>query len=264
MKIKLVAAVAALVASLAACGGGTADADTLVVGASPKPHADILKFAKGELEKRGVKLKITEITDYNVPNKSLADKSLDANFFQHLPFLKKFEESPNGTKLEPIVPVLIEPLAGYSATLKSIKDVPEGAKVAIPNDPSNEGRALALLAGEGLIKLKDGVGTSARLSDVTENPKKLNFLELEAAQLPRSLSDTAFSIINGNFALQAKLDPKSALVAEKGKDNPYANYLVTRPELKDDKRIKALAEVLSSQAVKDYITKTYDGTVLPA
>lgn len=258
---------AVLVAATALAGCGSAPADEnapLVVGVSPTPHGQILKYVADNLAAgKGLKLDIKEFTDYVTPNTSLADKSLDANYFQHKPYLADFE-SKNGAKLAWVTTVHLEPLGLYSKKVKKAADLPDNAKIGLPSDASNETRALKLLADNGLIKLKDGATTGSP-RDIADNPKHLQFVELEAAQLPRSLEDTDASIVNGNYALAAQLDPNSdAILLEKADGNPNANGLVTRPELTGDKRIKALAELLTSPQVKDYITKTFHGAVLPA
>ncbi|KAA2252921.1 MetQ/NlpA family ABC transporter substrate-binding protein [Solihabitans fulvus] len=259
------------VATVAGCGGGdgakASDSGApLKIGASQVPHAQILKFVADNLAKdKGLKLEVKEFTDYVQPNTALADGSLDANYFQTPPFLDNFK-AKSGAKLEWIVGVHIEPLGLYSNKIKKIADLANGAKIAVDNDPANENRALKLLEANGLIKIKPEVAAAnkATIRDLAENPKNLQFVELEAAQVPRSLDDTDASVINGNYAIKIGKKPATdALVLEKAENNPNVNGLVTRAELKDDKRIKDLAELLQSQQVKDFIKKTYDGSVLP-
>ncbi|AHH94154.1 MetQ/NlpA family ABC transporter substrate-binding protein [Kutzneria viridogrisea] len=268
MKLRALIPAALVTLTLAGCGGGAGSAPDenapLVVGVSPTPHGQILKYVADNLASaKGLKLDVKEFTDYVTPNTSLVDKSLDANYFQHQPYLADFE-TKNGAKLQWITAVHLEPLGLYSKKVKSAAELPDGAKIGVPSDASNEARAFKLLADNGVIKLKDGASTGSP-RDVADNPKHLQFVELEAAQLPRSLQDTDASIVNGNYALDAQLDPgKDAILLEKAQGNPNANGLVTRPELANDKRIKALAELLNSPQVKDYITKTYHGGVLPA
>ncbi|SHG56864.1 MetQ/NlpA family ABC transporter substrate-binding protein [Streptoalloteichus hindustanus] len=254
---------------LAACGGGSDAAKNpdapLRVGASPVPHAQILNYVKDELAKdKGLKLEVVEITDYVTPNTSLAEKSLDANYFQHKPYLEKFE-ADKGVKLQWVGPVHLEPLAAFSRKgVKSLAELGDGAKVAVPNDPTNEARALTLLAQSGVLELKAGTERTATKNDVTKNPKNLQIVELEAAQVPRSLDEVDAAVINGNYALQAGQDLKSALAVEKAEGNPYANGLVTRPELANDERIKKLQELLTSPKVKEYIEKNFKGAVTSA
>jgi D-methionine transport system substrate-binding protein len=193
----------------------------------------------------------------------VAEKHLDANFFEHLPFLNEFNKNRN-QNLVPIVPVHIEPFGAYSTKLKSIKDLPENARVAIPNDPSNSGRSLQLLSKAGLIKLKDPGNILATERDIVENPKRLKFIEVEAATLPRILGQVDLALINTNYALAAKLNPtKDALLIEDGQ-SPYANYLVARPDNKDRPAIKKLAAILQSPEVKKFIETKYGGAVVPA
>nr|WP_240942876.1 MetQ/NlpA family ABC transporter substrate-binding protein [Planosporangium thailandense] len=258
---------------LAACGsssssdsGATNKADApLKVGVSPVPHGEILKYVKDNLAaKAGLKLDIIEFSDYVQPNAALADKKLDANYFQHVPYLDE-EKKSKGYKFTAVAPVHLEPLGVYSKKVKSLSDVPQGAVVSIPNDPSNSGRALNLLAAKGLITLKAGVGVNATERDVTDNPKKLQFKELEAAQLPRSLDDVALSVINGNYAIQANLTPsKDALAIESADNNPYANVVVVRTGDEHDPRVVKLESLLRSPEVKKFIEDKYHGSVIPA
>ncbi|WEH42775.1 MetQ/NlpA family ABC transporter substrate-binding protein [Streptomyces sp. NBC_01218] len=269
------AATAALALGLSACGtdsdpsaGGTgADADTskaLVVGASPTPHADILGFVKKNLAaKAGLKLEIKEFTDYVLPNTATENGQIDANFFQHKPYLDDFNKK-NGTHLVPVVDVHLEPLGLYSKKAGSISDIKAGQTIAVPNDTTNEGRSLLLLADQGLITLKAGVGTDAALSDITD-AKGLKFKELEAATVPRALDDVDAAVINGNYAIEAKLKPaEDALALEKADGNPYANILVVKEGGEKDPRVEKLAKLLHSDEVKKYIEDTYDGAVIPA
>lgn len=235
----------------------------LKVGATPVPHAEILNEIKPLLAKDGIDLQIIEFTDYVKPNLSLNDKEIDANFFQHEPYLKKFA-ADRKLDLVNLVAVHIEPMGVYSKKLKDIKSVPDGAKVAIPNDPTNGGRALNILAKAGLIKLKDGVGISATVGDIVENPKNLKITEAEAAMLPRTLDDVDLAVINSNFAMEAKLNPtKDALFIEP-KDSPYANIVAVRKGDENRKEIQALKKALTSPEVKKFIEEKYKGAVIPA
>ncbi|GAB2962430.1 MetQ/NlpA family ABC transporter substrate-binding protein [Micromonospora polyrhachis] len=263
---------AALVLGLAACGADAEDNGTatppdaaLKVGVSPVPHGEILKYVKENLaEKAGLKIDLVEFTDYVQPNRALAEKQLDANYFQHLPYLEE-EKAAKGYKFTALKPVHIEPLGVYSKKVQSLADVPAKSIVAIPNDPSNSGRALNLLAKNGLIKLKDGVGVKATQRDIVDNPKQLEFKELEAAQLPRSLDDAALAVINGNYAIETNLKPATdALALEQGQDNPYANLLVVRTGGETDLRVVKLEELLHSAEVKKFIEEKYQGAVLAA
>ena len=260
----------ALGALVAGCSGEKKEAAqssdkkvVLKVGATPVPHAEILNEIKPLLAKDGIDLQIIEFTDYVKPNLSLNDKEIDANFFQHEPYLKKFA-ADRKLDLVNLVAVHIEPMGVYSKKLKDIKSVPDGAKVAIPNDPTNGGRALNILAKAGLIKLKDGVGISATVGDIVENPKNLKITEAEAAMLPRTLDDVDLAVINSNFAIEAKLNPtKDALFIEP-KDSPYANIVAVRKGDENRKEIQALKKALTSPEVKKFIEEKYKGAVIPA
>ncbi|MNB83919.1 D-methionine-binding lipoprotein MetQ precursor [compost metagenome] len=236
---------------------------TLVIGASPVPHAEILKAIAPQLEAEGIKLEIKEFTDYVQPNVQLAEGELDANFFQHKPYLDD-QNQKNGWSLTPVVAVHVEPFGAYSKKIKSIDELKDGAKVAIPNDATNGGRALILLAKNGLITLKDPTNIASTKSDIVENKKNLKIIELEAANLPRQLAEVDLALINSNYALEAGLVPtKDALFIESG-DSPYANLLVTRPEDKDKDAIKKLAAALTSAEAKKFIEDKYQGSIVPA
>ncbi|MGB3741436.1 MAG: MetQ/NlpA family ABC transporter substrate-binding protein [Castellaniella sp.] len=240
-----------------------AHAETLSVAATPVPHAELLEFVKPDLAKEGVDLDIKVFTDYVQPNLQVADKQIDANFFQHQPYLDSFNKE-HDTKLVSVGAVHVEPFGAYSQKIKDIKDLKDGALVAIPNDPSNGARALLLLQKQGLIKLKDPSNILATARDVSENPKHLEFRELEAATLPRILPDVDLALINTNYALEAGLNPiKDALFIE-DKNSPYANLVVTRADRKDDPAIKKLVAALQSDKVRDFILKQYKGAIVPA
>ncbi|MEZ0068756.1 D-methionine transport system substrate-binding protein [Streptacidiphilus sp. MAP12-20] len=270
-------ATSALALTLAACGssssstgsaasGSSADASKpLVVVASPTPHAQILEYIEKNLAaKAGLNLQVKVVTDYVTPNTAVQDGSADANYFQHQPYLDDFNKT-HGTNIVSVEAVHLEPLGLYSNKVKSAAALADGATVAVPNDATNEGRALKLLADNGLLKLKDGVGTKSTPNDITDNPKHLKFQEIDAAQLPRTLSDVDAAVINGNYALDAKLNPKKdALLLEKAQDNPYANILAVKSGNQNDPRIKKLAELLHSPEVKQYIDTTFSGSVIPA
>ncbi|CCH28031.1 MetQ/NlpA family ABC transporter substrate-binding protein [Actinosynnema sp. NPDC047251] len=266
--MRIRAALVAVLLTAVGCGSGQTGAASdpeaaLKVGVSPVPHAQVLKYVAENLAKdKGLKIEVVEFTDYVQPNTALVDGSLDANYFQTIPYLDTFK-TESGAKLEWIGPVHVEPLGVYSKKHKKLTDLPSGAKVAVANDATNEARGLRLLAENGLIKIKAGAEKVPSIRDVAENPKNLEFVALEAAQLPRSLEDTDASVVNGNYAIDAGLKPATdALVLEKAEGNPNANGLVTRAELKDDKRIRDLLALLQSQQVKDYIKQTFDGAVL--
>ncbi|CAI8775018.1 MetQ/NlpA family ABC transporter substrate-binding protein [Pseudomonas sp. IT-P260] len=252
-----------LIAAFAAVAAFSAHAETLTVAATPVPHAEILEFVKPALAKEGVDLKVKVFTDYIQPNVQVAEKRLDANFFQHQPYLDEFNKA-KGTSLVAVIGVHLEPLGAYSNKIKDLKDLPSGANVVIPNDATNGGRALLLLAKAGLITLKDPTNILSTLKDIAQNPKDLKIRELEAATIPRVLTQVDLALINTNYALEAKLDPsKDALVIE-GNDSPYVNILVSRADNKDSDAMQKLAAALHSPEVKKFITEKYKGAVLPA
>lgn len=254
---KLLAALAVLAAFSAQA------ADRLSVGATAVPHAEILEFVKPALAKQGVELDVKVFTDYVQPNVQVAEKRLDANFFQHQPYLDEFNKG-RGTDLVTVAGVHIEPFGAYSSKLKSLEALPQRATVAIPNDATNGGRALLLLAKAGVITLKDGAGITATPRDIADNPKNIRIRELEAATLPRVLNQVDLALINTNYALEAGLNPtKDALVIE-GSDSPYVNILVARPDNKDSEAMRKLAAALRSEAVKQFIAEKYQGAVVPA
>ncbi|KXG75220.1 D-methionine-binding lipoprotein MetQ [Fervidicola ferrireducens] len=236
---------------------------TIKVGASPVPHAEILEVVKPILEKEGINLEIVEFTDYVQPNLKLAEKELDANYFQHIPYLEEFSKEHN-LDLTYIAKVHIEPMGAYSQKIKNLNELKEGATVAIPNDPTNAGRALLLLQTAGLIKLKPEAGIKATVGDIVENPKGLKITELEAATLPRVLPDVDLAVINTNYALEAGLVPtKDALIIEDA-NSPYVNVLVVRKGDESRPELKKLAEALNSPEVKKFIEEKYQGAVVPA
>ena len=252
-----------LIAAFAAVAAFSAHAETLTVAASPVPHAEILEFVKPALAKEGVDLKVKVFTDYIQPNVQVAEKRLDANFFQHQPYLDEFNKA-KGTSLVAVTGVHLEPLGAYSSKIKKIEELPGGANVVIPNDATNGGRALLLLAKAGVITLKDPTNILSTVKDIATNPKDLKIRELEAATIPRVLTQVDLALINTNYALEAKLDPaKDALFIE-GSDSPYVNILVARPDDKDSDAMKKLVAALHSPQVKAFILEKYKGAVVPA
>jgi len=248
---------AALTASLAQAG------EKLVVAATPIPHAEILELIKPTLAKEGVDLEIKVFTDYVQPNTQVAEKHLDANYFQTKPYLDGFNKG-KGTNLVTVIGVHVEPFGGYSKKVKSLAELKDGATVAIPNEGSNAGRALLLLQKAGLITLKDPTNALSTPKDIVKNDKHLKFKELESALLPRVLDQVDLDLINTNYALEAGLNPaKDALLIE-GADSPYVNFLVARPDNKDNAAVQKLAKALTSPEVKAFIAQKYKGAVLPA
>ena len=242
---------------------GGACAGTLVIAASEVPHAQLLEHVKPALAKDGVTLDIKVFSDYVQPNLLVADKQLDANFFQHQPYLDTFNKD-RGLNLVSVGQVHVEPFGAYSRKIKSLNDLKEGATVALPNDPSNSGRALLLLAKQKLITLRDGAGITATPADVVDNPKKLKFRELEAAMLPRALDDVDLALINTNYALEAKLVPTRDALFIEGLESPYANIVVTRQDNRDSPDVKKLVDALHSAEVRTFIEQQYKGAVVPA
>lgn len=241
---------------------GSKELKVIKVGATPVPHEEILEVVKPLLEKKGYKLEVTEFTDYVQPNLAVNDGQLDANFFQHVPYLQNMVKEKN-LALDYTVKVHLEPMGVYSKKVKALTELKDGASIAVPNDPTNEARALRVLETAGLIKLKSGDLVTA--IDITENPKNIKVKELEAAQLPRTLDDVDAAVINGNYALEAKLSPSKDALAVEAKDSPFANVLAVRKADKDKDTIKALSEALNSPEVKKFIEDKYkDGSVIPA
>jgi D-methionine transport system substrate-binding protein len=239
------------------------DGRKLRIGASPVPHAEILELVKEDLKKSDVELEIIEFTDYITPNIALNESQIDANFFQHAPYLENFVRERK-LNLVSLTAIHIEPMGLYSEKIKNVDELQDGAIVAIPNDPINEGRALLLLQTNNLIELRPEAGLECVPADIISNPKNLQFKELEAAQLPRALADVDAAIINGNYAVEAKLNPtKDALLLENA-DSPYVNVIAIRGNAKDDPRFQALVKALKSEKVRNYILQKYNGGVIPA
>lgn len=273
------AAAAAAALTLSACGAGDGGTDEeagtenedgiveLTVGASPVPHADILQFVDDELaEEAGISLEIEEFEDYLIPNQALNDGDIDANYFQHEPWFNN-EVEENGYDIVHFEGVHIEPFALYSNQYDDIADLPEGATIALNNDPSNQARGLVLLEEAGLITLSEDIDAeSATFNDVDENPQNFEFIEADASALTRTLDDVEAAVINGNNALEAGLSPtEDGLLVEDGEDNPYANFLAVRSADEDNEAIQALNDLLHSEEVREYIEENWqDGEVIPA
>ncbi|MDO5406709.1 MAG: MetQ/NlpA family ABC transporter substrate-binding protein [Eubacteriales bacterium] len=292
--ISVIAAAVLAAAALTACGGSKAEETTaattaaaettaageaaettaaeapaelkeIIVGASPAPHAEILEAAAAALEEKGYKLVIKEYTDYVQPNLALDTGDLDANYFQHYPYLEQFN-AENGTKLVSAGAIHYEPFGIYAGKTASLDALADGAKVAVPNDATNEARALLLLEAQGLIKLTEGVGLNATKTDVVENPKNLDILEIEAAQVPRSLQDVDVAVVNGNYAIEAGLKVSDALAIEDAESiaaTTYGNIVAVQEGKEKDEAVLALVEALTSEAVKNFIDSTYEGAVVP-
>nr|WP_232310074.1 MetQ/NlpA family ABC transporter substrate-binding protein [Roseateles depolymerans] len=253
----------AALATLSTLAAGTALAEKLTVAATAVPHAEILNLIKPELAKQGVELEVKVFTDYVQPNVQVSEKRLDANFFQHKPYLNEFNKG-KGTTLVPVVAVHVEPFGAYSTKHKTLADLPKGGTVALPNDPTNGGRALILLDKAGVIKLKDKTNILSTVKDIADNPKGLKFREIEAATLPRILPQVDLALINTNYALEAKLNPTKDALTLEGGDSPYANWLVTRTDNQDAPAVKKLAAALQTEQVRRFIQTQYKGAVVPA
>lgn len=269
-----IVAAAGLALALTACGGNSgattaasssaASDNVITVGASPSPHAEILEAIKPELEAQGYELKVVEYSDYVQPNVALSEGDLDANYFQHLPYLENYN-TENGTDLASAGAIHFEPMGLYAGKSSDITNVPDGAKIAVPSDATNEARALLLLQDQGVIKLTDGVGLEATANDIVENPHNVELVEVEAAAVPRSLQDVDFGVINGNYALSAGLDT-SATLASEGADSEaaqtYANIIAVRSGDEDSEKTQALLKALTSDTARKFIEDTYKGSVI--
>ena len=266
MKKKIFALALALVLclSLAACGS-SGSKKTIKVGATPAPHADILEVAKDLMAEKGYTLEIVEYNDYVQPNNSVEDGSLDANYFQHITYMNNFNEE-NGTHLVSVAAIHYEPFGIYAGKTASLDALPDGAQIAVPNDGTNEARALLLLEQEGLITLKQGVGLSATKSDIASNPHNYEIVELEAQLLTTTLQDVDVAVINGNYAIDAGLKVSEALAVEKADGaaaEAYVNVVAVKEGNENSPKIQALVKALQSEEVKTFIEDTYDGAVVP-
>lgn len=264
--------VTGLAVALSACSSGSGkDSKTITVGATSAPHAIILNYVKDDLKKEGYTLKVKEFSDYTLINDATSDGTLDANYFQHQPYLDSYNKDKGYKKgkdgyLVSVGAIHYEPFGIYSKTLKNVSDVEEGSQVAIPNDATNEARALLLLQDNGLLTLKKGVGIKATIADIEENPKKLDFVEVDAAQTATKLDDVALAVVNGNYALDAKItdylltteDPDSQAA------KTYANVIAVKEENKDNAAVKALVKILKSEKVAKFIDKKFGISVRPA
>lgn len=231
------------------------------IGVTAGPHAQIMEYVKGLAAKEGLKIDVVEFSDYVQPNAALAAGDLDANSYQHLPYLEA-QIRDRGYKLSSVGYTITFPMGIYSRKVKSLKDLKDGARVGVPNDPTNGGRALLLLQAQGLIKLKAGAGLKATPLDIVENPKHLNIIELDAAQLPRSLSDLDASAVNGNYAASAGLNPVKDAIAMEGPKGPYANIIAVRTVDKDQPWVAELLKVYHSQANKEFVEHTFGDSVI--
>ena len=257
---------AALAGALSGCGTGGADDKVIKVAASSTPHAELLEQAKPILSEQGYDLQVTVFDDYVQPNEVVESGDFDANYFQHIPYLDSFNEE-KGTHLVNAGGIHYEPFGIYPGTKSSLSEVAEGDSVAVPNDTTNEARALLLLQDNGLITLKDGAGLNATVNDIVENPHNLEIVELEAAQVPRVVEEVAFVVLNGNYALEAGFSVAKDSIAYESADSEaaktYVNVIAVKEGNENADKIKALVDALKSEDIKNYINETYDGAVIP-
>jgi len=262
---KIVLLLTLVISILCGCSAKKKD-DTLVVGASVTPHAEILEVAKEILAEKGITLEIREFNDYVLPNKNVDEGDLDANYFQHKPYMDQFNKD-NGTKLVSVAAIHYEPFGIYAGRVKSIDELPDGGVISVPNDGSNEARALMLLEAQGLIKLKEGTGYTATILDIAENPKNLVIKELEAAQLTLTLQDVDLAVINGNYAIQAGLNATTDALATEDKNSDaaqtYANIICVKEGNENNPAVQELVKALKSDKVKAFIEEKYQGAVVP-
>ena len=241
------------------------EAVKIKIGATPSPHAEILEAAKDALKEKGVEIEIVTYNDYVQPNLATDQGQIDANYFQHLPYLEDFNKE-NNTHVVSVGKIHYEPFGIYAGKSKDLKAIQDGAKIAVPNDTTNEARALLLLEANGIIKLKDGAGLTATKQDIAENPHNVDIYEVEAAQIPRSLDSVDFACMNGNFAIQANYKPSDALATEDAESEAaqtYANIIAVSEKNKDAEWVKTLVEVLHSKEIQDFINEKYEGGVVP-
>lgn len=251
--------------TLAGCstGGSASTGNVIKIGATSDPHANILKVVEPILEEQGIKLDIQVIDDYQLLNRALNDGEIDVNFFQHVPFLEE-QVASGGYDIVEFGKIHIEPLGIYSDKIKSLDEIKDGSTIAVPNDATNEARALALLHKNGIIKLDDPTNLSATVINIVENPKNITFHEIDAAMLARTLPDIEAAVINTNFALSASFNPLEDALALEENDSPYANILAVRSQDVDREELKALQAALTSDAVREFIETEYQGAVIPA
>ncbi|NVD41663.1 metal ABC transporter substrate-binding protein [Sinorhizobium sp. A49] len=252
-----------IAAAIAALSAGAAFAETIKVGVTPGEHAQIMEKVKEVAAPKGLDIEILEFSDYVVPNQALADGDLNANSFQHQPYLDN-QIADRGFDIVSVGTTITTPMGVYSSKVKSLDELKDGATIGIPNDPTNGGRALLVLASKGLIKVKPEVGLKVTPSDITENPKNITFAELDAAQLPRSLADVDAAVINTNYALEADLHPKEDAIAIEGEKSPYANVIAVRTADKDAPWVKTLVEAYHDEKVRTFINETFKGALIPS
>ncbi|WP_319518330.1 MetQ/NlpA family ABC transporter substrate-binding protein [uncultured Martelella sp.] len=260
--MKFVNLFASLALSAALVAGPALAKDKIIVGVTPGAHEEILEQVQKLAKEKGLDVEIASFSDYVVPNQALNDGDLDLNSFQHVPYLDN-QVADRGYDLKAVGKTIITPMGIYSNKVESVDDIPENSRVAIPNDPTNGGRALLLLQAKGVIKLADGAGLKATPLDIVENPKNIEILELDAAQLPRVLNDVSVAAINTNYALDAGFNPIEDSIAIESPDSPYANVIVARTEDADADWVKEFVEIYQSDEIRNFIETTYGGAVVP-
>ncbi len=263
--LSVILALALLSCALCFAGCGEKNENVIKVGASPAPHAEILEVCKEILAEQGITLEIVEFTDYVQPNTATESGEIMANYFQHVKYLGDFNKE-NGTHLVSAASIHYEPFGLYAGKTDAIADLKDGAKIAVPNDATNEARALLLLEAEGIIKLKEGAGLTATKLDIVENPKNIDIVEMEAAQLPRTLTSVDMAVINGNYAIDAGLKVADAVAVEAATSEAgeiYANVIAVKEGNENNEMVKALIEALKSEKVKNFIETEYKGAVVP-
>ena len=259
----LAAAVLALSALLTGCGSGSASDKVIKIGATVTPHSEILEKVKDNLASSGYTLDIVIYNDYVLPNTALEDGELDANFFQHQPYLDDFNKE-NGTHIVSVAPIHFEPMGLYAGKTAALADIPDGGSIAVPNDTTNEARALLLLEANGLITLKDGAGISSTVIDIEDNPHNLKIEELEAAQVPKAIQDVDFAVVNGNYAIEAGLsDPVAVEASDSLAADTYANIICVKEGNENTEKTKALVDAVLQDNIRDYINSSYKGAVVP-
>lgn len=263
LKLTTIVTLSALIlVGVTGCGKGSTESGTIKVSVTSVPHAEIMEHIKPALEEKGIKVELTVADDYNIHNRSLAEKETDANFFQHFPFLEE-QIADFNYEIQEFGKIHIEPLGVYSKKYASLAEIPDGATISIPNDPSNESRALALLHRNGLIEMKDLNNLKSSILDIKENPKNLKFHEIDAAMLARTLDDVDASVINTNFALAADLDPTGDALVIEDADSPYVNILTIRKGDENREQLIILKETLMSDSVRDFLNEKYEGAIVP-
>ena len=271
LRVLAIALIAVLTLGLAGCGSSDSGSDSgsedkvITVGASPSPHAEILEAIASEVEAQGYTLEIVEFEDYVKPNQALTDGDIDANYFQHQPYLDDYNEK-NGTDLVGVEKIHYEPLGVYKGTKSSFDELEEGDRIGVPNDTTNEARALQLLQAEGLITLKDGVGLQATRADIVDNPKNIEIVELEAAVIPQTLPDLALAVINGNYALSGGLTAGDAIAYEASDSEAaqeYGNVIAVRAGEENSEKTQVLLNAIKSETAREFIESEYQGSVVP-